>query len=203
MRDTVYIVYHRSDQRWAESLFKHFKPQIRADIKIFDPYHHVHPGDETRSRKNEALHTTRVAMVLVSKDFLADDDLVVEVLVPLIEAQKQNDIILLWLLVSPCLYEYSVLRALEPAHKPDEPLASLTEAQAESILVKICRIACNHIGIHANNSISTSYKNGGSPVNHGLSFGNLGEFSRQLMYVALLRDIAILVTIIVVWLQRC
>ena len=81
----------------------------------------------------------KVAVLLVSPDFLASDFIAQHELPPLLKAARSNGLIILWVCVSACLYEETEISAYQAAHDISRPLDSLKRAEQNAILVQICQ----------------------------------------------------------------
>ena len=73
MRDQVFISYSHKDARWLERLQVYLAPlERRGRIRRWDDTL-IKPGQLWESEIGSALERTRVAILLVSADFLASD----------------------------------------------------------------------------------------------------------------------------------
>jgi len=76
--------------------------------------------------------------MLVSPDFLASDFVCGEELPQLLKAAEEGGLRVCWVLVRSCLFETSPLADFQAAHEVSRPLNSLSEAELDGALVRIC-----------------------------------------------------------------
>ena len=136
MRDQVFISYSRKDKDWLERLQTMLVPLTRAGIKVWaDP--EIKPGEEWKKVIEQALAQTKVAVLLVSSDFLASRFILENELPPLLEAAKNEGLTILWVPVRPSYYKRTVIANYQAAYPPASPLSKLDYANQEDALVSI------------------------------------------------------------------
>ena len=139
IRNQIFISYSRRDGEWLEKLRTHLIPLIREkNIKIWDDTQ-IPPGSDWQKEINKALATAKIALLLVSPDFLASDFINREELPYLLEASEAEGLTIFWIPVRPSLYEETKIKNYQAAHDPKYPLSTLTESEQEQSLVKICQ----------------------------------------------------------------
>jgi hypothetical protein len=88
----------------------------------------------------EALETARVAITLVSADFLASEFIVQYELPRLLSRAASDGLTIMPIIVSPCLFTNSALGSFQAANDPNKPLSGMTKAEREKTLVNLAKV---------------------------------------------------------------
>lgn len=141
MRDQVFISYSHHDSSWLERLKINLRPSIRdRKIVVWDD-RQIQPGMAWREAIKKALDQAKVAVLLVSPEFLASDFIAEHELPNLLEAAKNDALKVLWIAVSYSDYKETDLERYQAINNPERPLASLRRpADVDKELVKICNV---------------------------------------------------------------
>ena len=137
LRDRVFISYSHSDGYWLNKLQKFLKPLVRDNIIVVWDDTKIEAGTSWNEEIEKAVARSKVAVLLVSPEFLASDFLAIHEL-PLLKAAMQEGLKILWVCLSACLWQGSEIERFKPAHDPHQPLDSMTDAQQNAALVRIC-----------------------------------------------------------------
>src|SRR5262245_9805056 len=98
-RSHVFISYNHNDARWVKRLRVHLKPlEKQYGIVVWD-YKQIQPGARWQEETKQAIDTARVAILLVSADFIASDFITNNELPPLLQAAKTEGTIILPIIV--------------------------------------------------------------------------------------------------------
>jgi len=138
-RPSVFVSYSRKDGKWLDELTTMLAPVVRAGIASVWWDKKIKPSQIWRQEIDAALASARLSILLVSPHFLASDFIQNEELPFLIDAAQCRGVKLLWVLVSPCLYEHSPIRDLQAAHDLTKPLSKLRGADRQEALASIGR----------------------------------------------------------------
>ena len=138
-RDLVFISYSHKDKKWLNRLLIFLKPYVKqGQINIWaDPY--IQIGDRWQRRIGEALPRTKVAVLMVSSNFLASDFINEEELPPLLASAGAGEVKLFCIPISASLYEATELAGFQWAWDPEQPLDSLKAPMRNKAMVGIIK----------------------------------------------------------------
>ncbi len=137
-RTRIFVSYSHQDASWLRRLQIHMKPLI--DLIDFWDDTRIKPGMEWRREIDHALTTARVAILLISADFLASDFIQTNELPPLLQKAASDGTQVLSLIVKPCLFvEHLELSKYQAVNDPSKPLSGLSEHDTETALLNLAR----------------------------------------------------------------
>lgn len=132
----LFISYSHKDEKWLKELKKFLLPLEQGNlISIWDDSA-IKPGDIWRNEIKKALHEAKLAILLVSQDFLNSDFISNNELPQLLDAAEQDGVKILWIAVRPCTVDDSEINKYQAVHK-DPPLDMLEPAHCEAKLLEI------------------------------------------------------------------
>ena len=137
-RNDIFVSYSHKDEQWLEKLSVVFAPLVRQERMHLWSDAQIQPGNEWRQKIQTALARAKIAVLLVSPDFLASDFIAKEELSPLLNAAEQGGLTILWIAVRACLYTKTEIAKYQAVNDPSKPLARLKPAQVDDELVRIC-----------------------------------------------------------------
>ena len=136
-RRQIFVSYSHEDTKWREDLEKHLKPYLRGSILSWSDQQ-ITPGSEWFKEIQDALANSKVAVLLVSPDFLASDFIHEHELGPFLQEAKQGGVKILWVPLRDCAYKKTALKDYQAVLDPGTPLAKMIEADRDSAWVRIC-----------------------------------------------------------------
>lgn len=138
-RNRIFISYSHADTPWLLELQKMLKPLTGSgELTVWDDTN-ITPGRKWRDAIWRALSSCRIAVLLVSPNFLASEFIVKQELPCLLEAAERDGLTVLWVAVSDSLYTETKIAEYQPAHDPEEPLDTLSPPELNRALVDICK----------------------------------------------------------------
>ncbi len=138
MRTKVFISYSHQDVKWLKRLDPHLKPLVRDEnIDIWDD-RRISAGSEWREEIQKALDDAKVAVLLISADFIASDFIVNHELPALLNAAEEDGVIILSLIIGVSRFSrYPMLSKFQAINSPDKPLSKLTRPEQDKHLDRL------------------------------------------------------------------
>jgi hypothetical protein len=156
-KNSIFISYSHKDRKWLERLQIHLKPLVRDfDIVMWDDTK-IKGGNKWKEEIKNAIDNSKVAILLVSADFMASDFIYSNELPPLLSiAQNRGTIILPIILGHSFFLEDKNLNRYQAANEPSKPLNQLTRSRQEKVLSDIALMIMSYL---KDNNGSNNYSN--------------------------------------------
>jgi predicted nucleotide-binding protein len=136
-RNSVFISYSHVDAKWLARISTMLTPLIRSDrISVWDDTA-IKPGTKWRTEIKRAIASAKVALLLVSPSFLASEYIAENELPPVLNAAEEKGLVIVWALVSACLYKKTALADYQAAHSIARPLDTLPAPKRNQALLSI------------------------------------------------------------------
>ncbi len=138
MRDKIFVSYSHKDKMAFEEFKTMLAPAIRnGAVDVWDDTR-IDPGAKWKDEIQKALGSASVAVLLVSKHFLASDFIAKHELPPLLKAAQDEGVTVFWIYLSSCLYEQTEIATYQAAHNVAKPLDRLEKSHREAEISMIC-----------------------------------------------------------------
>ena len=124
-RNKVLIGYSHKDKRWLERLQTMLKPLVRnGTISVWDDTT-IPVGENWKEQIDSALKVAKVAVLLVTPNFLESDFIPKNELPPILNAAAKDGLVIFWVYVSSCLYQATEIKDYQAAHDISNSLRSV------------------------------------------------------------------------------
>jgi uncharacterized protein YjbI with pentapeptide repeats len=137
-RNMVFVSYSHADAGWLQRLRIHLAPLRRDQVLDLWDDTKILPGQDWRKEIEKALARARVAVLLISANFLASDFISSEELPRLLAAAEAGGATILPVIVSASRFaDTPALSRFQAVNAPNHPLNGLNRAAQERVLVAV------------------------------------------------------------------
>ncbi len=138
-RRRVFIVYSQKDKKYFNQLQTHLARYERE--KLVDIWNDtkIAAGTNWHVEIQKTLAITRIAILLVSADFLASDFLTENILSPLLQSAATGGAIILPVMLNYCVIEDTPLQHFQPFNPPSEPVAAKRSSDRHKVWADLVR----------------------------------------------------------------
>ncbi|HEX4265662.1 MAG TPA: toll/interleukin-1 receptor domain-containing protein [Verrucomicrobiae bacterium] len=137
MKKSVFISYSHKDKKFLGELLTHLKPLERAGMLTAWSDKQIEPGSKWFDEIQTALTKTKVAVLLVSANFLASNFIHEHELTPILKRAQEDGVRVLWIPVRHCSYKLTPISKIQAIIPPEKPLAEM-KAERDKAWVTIC-----------------------------------------------------------------
>lgn len=135
----VFISYSHKDSLWLQKFRQFLRPlEDRELIRVWDDTE-IRPGADWLNDIRTALESARVAVFLVSQNFLDSAFIREKELPVLLAAAQDRGCLIFWIAVSSTTIEDSPLARYQAANSPEKPLDLLSDPEQNRVLVDLYR----------------------------------------------------------------
>jgi hypothetical protein len=134
----IFVAYSHRDADWCEEVVTMAAPLMRyGGLQSFSDSD-IAAGSAWRSTIRKALDKSAAAVLLVSRHALSSKFIMDTELPYILTARKDRGLVLLWILVSDCLFEKTPLEPIQAALPTSAPLEGMSRADRSKALKKLC-----------------------------------------------------------------
>lgn len=148
-RKGIFISYSHKDEKWLNTLLTFLRPYTRGEKITVWSDQQIQPGANWEEEIKSNLNSCRVAILLVSPNFLFSDYIVEKELPTLLQRQKDGELIIYWIAVSHSAYKTTDLATMQSANNPSKPLDELSKPERDRVLVEITEKIANAMNLNA------------------------------------------------------
>lgn len=136
MRDKIFISYSYEDESYLNALKTHLHPlELMDKLEEWDDQK-ILAGRDWENEIMSAIHSTAVAILLISKDFLASDYIMKKELPRLLDAHEKHQIRIIPIILTTCMFSrVEKLCKLQAVNSPDKPLCAMKEDEQDKVWV--------------------------------------------------------------------
>jgi len=136
----VFVSYSHKDRRWLEQLRIHLKPLERDNLVDMWDDTRIRAGNDWRAEIAGAIRGARVAVLLITADFLASEFVTTDELPRLLLAAERGGMVILPVIVGASHFEhFPALARFQTANSPANPLNGMRIPERERVFVEIGR----------------------------------------------------------------
>lgn len=147
-RSGIFVSYSHADREWLDRLRTHLVPYARGErLDLWDDTR-IGAGSDWAAEIHKALDKARVAVLLVSPDFLASD-FIIRFELPEILRRARSDLTVVWIPIRASAYEVTPLNEFQAASDPHRPLATLPRAKRDEAMAAISKHIAAAVDINA------------------------------------------------------
>jgi TIR domain len=140
LRTRIFISYSHKDKMYLDELQTHLATLLwTGEIDIWDDTR-IQPGKKWQQEIEMALQTTKVAILLISADFLASDFIRTIEMPTLLNAVEQEEASIFYIILRPCIVTDTTLAQFQAVNALSEPLSKMRQGKREEIWSKVTRL---------------------------------------------------------------
>lgn len=138
-RKRIFVSYAHEDAKWVAELTTFLAPWLRnGRVGLWDD-RQITAGQEWQEEIDAAMEQASVAVLLVTKSFLASDFILRHELPELLDRAKANKLKLIWIAVGFAAYAATALKDYQAANDPATPLEALRKPQRDKVLAHVAK----------------------------------------------------------------
>lgn len=142
-RTGVFISYSHDDKDDLERLLVHLKgAKLNSMVGWWDDTQ-IKPGENWNDAIKKAIAAARVAILLVSADYLASEFILKNELPTLLTAAEEEGVTILPVILGPCIFQYTDLARFQSVNDPAIPLSKMNKHEKDEVWNKVVKTILN------------------------------------------------------------
>lgn len=136
----VFIGYSHKDKRFLNELRAHLAQYIRSGTMDAWDDTNILPGAKWYEEIKIAIQSARVAVFLISADFLASDFIARKEVIPLLRLAEQRGIKILCVIVRSCAFDDTELAQFQTINAPSNSLSNMTQGKRDEVWTRVAKL---------------------------------------------------------------
>ena len=154
-RQGVFISYSKKDAKWLDLLRVHLSYLEREYQFTIWEDSKIEVGADWRDEIYKALSNTKIAILMVSANFIASDFINNEELPALLTAAEQEGAYIFPIIISHCMFsDIDAISKFQTVNPPTEPLVAMDDGQRDALFVKVTQEVKRVLSLPTNDSSS-------------------------------------------------
>ncbi|MEM6285874.1 MAG: toll/interleukin-1 receptor domain-containing protein [Bacteroidota bacterium] len=147
-RDQVFFSYSHADAEYLDRMMVHLRPVERSGAVNLWSDTKIRAGDRWKEEIRKALDKARVAVLLISADFLASDFIATDELPPLLAAAELEGARIIPVVVKPSRFlRDDSLARFQALNNPRLHIIRMGEADREELYAKLAEVVEAELGL--------------------------------------------------------
>jgi Putative peptidoglycan binding domain/TIR domain len=134
-RTKLFVSYSHADERWLKMLQVHLTPLERSGGVVRWDDTKIAPGQKWRDEITAAIRAAKVAVLLISANFMASSFIANNELPPLLAAAEHEGAVILMVIISPCVM--GSLLEFQAVNSPSKTLVDMNRGDRDRTWVKL------------------------------------------------------------------
>lgn len=140
MKNTVFVSYSHKDKRYFEELKIHLEMLQKyngVQVEVWTDQE-IRPGNKWKREIFQALLRSRIAVLLVSQNFLVSKFILNEELPVLLKKAREGELVILGIVIKPVLLDNTPIEEYHLFNTPQNPLAMYSPTKRGMVWVNLC-----------------------------------------------------------------
>lgn len=135
----VFVSYSHKDSKWVDELKTFLAPWLRDKRLGLWTDQQIGAGQNWRTQIENEISQARVAVLLVTADFLASEFISNSELPVILDRAHKNQLTVIWIAVGHAPYQATELAMFQAANDPSRPLESLRRPDRDKVFLSIAQ----------------------------------------------------------------